>query len=203
MNAGRVAGVDEAGRGPLAGPVLAAAVILDPATPIDGLDDSKRLTGKRRSELAACIRRDALAWSCAWADVHEIDTLNILAATLLAMRRALLGLRLWPARVEVDGNRLPNLEFGARRLAGAAIVGGDAGVAAISAASIVAKVARDDIMEAYDRRYPEYGFARHKGYATREHRECIARFGPCPQHRQSFRPLSLSGPATHPRAGPG
>lgn len=184
-----VAGIDEAGRGPLAGPVLAAAVILDPDRPIGGLDDSKKLPSPRREQLAERIRRDALAWSIAWADAREIDCMNILQATLLAMRRAVLGLRVWPDRVEVDGNRLPNLVFGARRLVGSAVVGGDARIAAISAASILAKVERDRMMTELDRLYPEYGFARHKGYGTRAHRDCIARLGPCQQHRRSFRPV--------------
>lgn len=198
MRSGHVAGIDEVGRGPLAGPVLAAAVILHPARPIAGLDDSKNLSAARRDELAATIRRDALAWSWACADTTEIDTLNILKATLLAMRRAVLGLNVWPSRIEVDGNRLPDLAFGERRLDGLAVVGGDRTVAAISAASILAKVARDRIMQTLDARYPQYGFARHKGYGTREHRESLARFGPCPQHRLSFRPLCADRAAAGP-----
>lgn len=182
-----VAGVDEAGRGPLAGPVVAGAVILGRHAAIEGLRDSKKLTPKRRSELALEIRQRSLAWSVAWADAAEIDSLNILEATFLAMRRAILGLPLRPHYVQIDGNRLPQLIFGRERIDGEAIVGGDATNAAISAASIVAKVARDQIMVEMDRIYPKYGFARHKGYGTREHRECIARFGPCQQHRRSFR----------------
>jgi len=185
-----VAGIDEAGRGPLAGPVMAAAVILDPARPIADLADSKMLAAARREQLAAVIRRDALAWAVAWADVAEIDALNILHATMLAMRRAILGLSVWPARVAVDGNRLPDLGFPGRRLGGVAIVGGDRRIAAISAASIIAKVARDRLMTRLDVLYPAYGFARHKGYGTREHRDCLGRLGPCPLHRRSFRPLA-------------
>jgi ribonuclease HII len=175
-----VAGVDEAGRGPLAGPVVAGAFI-------DGLADSKTLSPGRRSELAGRIRRHSLAWAVAWADPAEIDRLNILGATLLAMRRAVLGLRIHPGYVLVDGNRLPDLTFGDSRIDGEAIVGGDATNDAISAASIVAKVCRDEIMVKLDRIYPHYGFAGHKGYATAGHRERIARFGPCQQHRRSFR----------------
>jgi ribonuclease HII len=189
---GPVAGVDEAGRGPLAGPVVAAAVILDPRRPIGGLDDSKRLSATRRAELAGEIRGHALAWAVSWADAAEIDALNILRATMLAMRRALLGLAVLPAGVQVDGNRLPNLRFGARQLRGEAIVGGDASVPAISAASIIAKTTRDGIMEQMDALYPDYGFATHKGYGTAAHRDRLQRFGPCAQHRRSFAPLRTS-----------
>ncbi len=185
-----VAGVDEAGRGPLAGPVVAGAVILDQRSPIDGLRDSKKLSPSRRSQLAGEIRRHSLAWSVAWADAAEIDRLNILEATFLAMRRAILGLRIRPHYIQVDGNRLPKLTFGAGRIEGEAIVGGDAIIDAISAASIVAKVCRDEIMVELAGIYPHYGFARHKGYATADHRERIDRFGPCQQHRRSFRPFS-------------
>ena len=184
-----VAGVDEAGRGPLAGPVVAGAVILDERSPIDGLRDSKKLSPSRRSQLAGEIRQHSLAWSVAWADAAEIDRLNILEATFLAMRRAILGLRIQPHFVQVDGNRLPKLTFGADRIEGEAIVGGDAIIDAISAASIVAKVRRDEIMVELASIYPHYGFARHKGYATADHRERIDRFGPCQQHRRSFRPF--------------
>ena len=184
-----VAGIDEAGRGPLAGPVVAAAVVLHPAQVPAGLADSKVLDARRREALADEIRCTALAWSYAWADRAEIDTLNILNATLLAMRRAILGLRLWPLQVLVDGNRLPDLYFGARRLEGVAVVGGDASIAAISAASIIAKVERDRMMTSIDRLYPQYGFAQHKGYCTRAHRQNLERHGPCPEHRRSFRPL--------------
>lgn len=191
---GHVAGVDEAGRGPLAGPVVAAAVILDPHRPIAGLADSKTLSATRREALACQITRNALAISIAWADVAEIDRLNILAATCLAMRRAVLGLRIRPAFVEVDGNCLPSLEFGARRIDGQAVVGGDSTIAAISAASILAKVRRDRMMRAFDTIYPEYGFGRHKGYATEAHRASLERLGPCPQHRRSFGPVAVAVP---------
>ena len=184
-----VAGIDEVGRGPLAGPVVAGAVILDKHSAIEGLRDSKKLTPRRRSELALEIRQHSLAWAVAWADAAEIDSLNILEATLLAMRRAILGLPVRPHYVQVDGNRLPELTFGTERIEGEAIVGGDGTNAAISAASIVAKVCRDQIMVDMDRIYPDYDFARHKGYGTADHRERIVRFGPCQQHRRSFRPF--------------
>lgn len=189
---GLVAGVDEAGRGPLAGPVVAGAVILDPGRPIDGLADSKTLSEKRRESLAEQIIACSLAWSVGWSDASEIDHLNILQATFLAMRRALLGLRLLPVHVEVDGNRLPDLSFGGRQLDGRAVIGGDAKIPAISAASIIAKVHRDRMMRAFDSLYPDYGFAQHKGYGTAIHRDCLSRLGPCPQHRRSFRPVSLA-----------
>jgi len=187
---GPVAGVDEAGRGPLAGPVVAAAVILCAGDPIEGLADSKILSASRRSELAEQILQRSLAWSVAWADPAEIDRLNILQATLLAMRRAIIGLRIQPAYVEVDGNRLPNLSFNGRQIQGSAVVGGDATIPAISAASIIAKVRRDEIMRDMDLIYPEYGFRQHKGYATADHRDRLAQFGPCRQHRRSFSPIS-------------
>jgi ribonuclease HII len=188
---GITAGIDEAGRGPLAGPVFAGAVILHPARPINGLDDSKKLSPARREVLAIEIEHKALAWSIAWADVAEIDSLNILHATMLAMRRAVIGLRLRPSFVEIDGNRLPNLDIGGRRIHGRAIVGGDATVAAISAASIMAKVRRDACMRSADHLYPGYGFAQHKGYGTALHRDSLSRLGPCPIHRRSFKPVSL------------
>lgn len=184
------AGVDEAGRGPLAGPVVAAAVILDAREPISGLADSKALSARRRAELSREIQSRAVAWSVAWADAAEIDTLNVLQATMLAMRRAIIGLRVQPTFVEVDGNRLPDLNFHGRQLDGSAIVRGDAKIAAISAASIVAKVRRDQIMCQIDRVYPEYGFDRHKGYATVDHRQKLGQFGPCQQHRRTFSPVS-------------
>ena len=184
-----IAGIDEAGRGSLAGPVVAAAVILDRRSPIDGLRDSKELSPDRRFELACEIRQHSLAWSIAWADPAEIDCLNILEATFLAMRRAILGLRIKPYHVQVDGNHLPKLTFGTDQIRGEAIVGGDAINVAISAASIIAKVCRDEIMVALDGIYPNYGFARHKGYATADHRKRIERFGACQQHRRSFRPF--------------
>lgn len=187
---GPVAGVDEAGRGPLAGPVVAAAVILCADDMIEGLADSKVLSASRRAELAVEIMSRSRAWSVAWADPAEIDRLNILQATLLAMRRAILGLRIQPVLVEVDGNRLPNLFFHGRQVEGSAIVGGDATVPAIGAASIIAKVRRDGIMCDMDALYPEYGFRRHKGYPTADHRDRLGRFGPCPEHRRSFAPVS-------------
>ena len=184
-----VAGVDEAGRGPLAGPVAAAAVILHPDRPVAGLADSKRLSESRRELLAKEIRERALAWSVAWADPAEIDALNILAATLLAMRRAILGLWIPPGAVMVDGNRLPDLRFGSRHLQGEAIVGGDNRVAEISAASIIAKTTRDRMMTELDSLYPCYEFARHKGYGTEVHRARLREFGPCREHRLTFAPV--------------
>jgi ribonuclease HII len=183
--AGLVAGVDEAGRGPLAGPVVAAAVILDERHPIKGLADSKKLTALRRERLFDEIRAKALCCSIAEASVEEIDRLNILQATLLAMRRAVAGLRLKPNKVLVDGNRLPTLEVRAE-----AIVGGDALVPAISAASILAKVHRDRWCLALDQQYPQYGFAQHKGYGTAAHLAALRAHGPCAQHRTSFRPVA-------------
>lgn len=179
-----VCGVDEAGRGPLCGSVVAAAVILDPARPIEGLADSKRLTAKRRERLAEQIRERALAWAVAEADVEEIDRLNILHASLLAMRRAVEALPLAPALVRVDGNRCPALG-----LACEAIVGGDASVAEISAASILAKTVRDQTMNVLDAQYPQYGFARHKGYPTPEHLAALRDHGALACHRRSFGPV--------------
>jgi len=184
-----VAGIDEAGRGPLAGPVVAAAVILNPADRIVGLADSKKLPPPRRETLAMAIKQRAIAWSVAWADTAEIDAVNILAATMLAMRRAILGLSILPGRVQVDGNRLPDLEFGNTLVHGEAIVGGDGSIAAISAASIVAKTTRDGIMCAMDQLYPGYEFARHKGYGTQIHRARLRQHGPCSEHRRSFAPV--------------
>lgn len=186
---GLLAGVDEAGRGPLAGPVVASAVVLDPHAPILGLADSKKLTAKRRDVLAAEIRQHALAWSVAWADSTEIDAINILAATMLAMRRAIQGLAVTPTRVLVDGNRLPDLCFEAVTMQGEAIVGGDDIVPAISAASIIAKTTRDQMMVELDRLYPNYEFARHKGYGTKIHLDRLKEFGPCSEHRHSFAPV--------------
>ncbi|MEK9951699.1 MAG: ribonuclease HII [Curvibacter sp.] len=182
---GLVAGVDEAGRGPLAGPVVAAAVILDDLHPIPGLADSKKLTALRREKLYDEIRAKALCCSIAEASVEEIDSLNILQATMLAMRRAVEGLRLKPAKVLVDGNRLPVLDVLAE-----AIVKGDAKVPAISAASILAKVHRDRWCADYDREFPQYGFAGHKGYGTVEHLAALRQHGACPQHRKSFAPVA-------------
>jgi ribonuclease HII len=186
---GRIAGVDEAGRGPLAGPVVASAVILDPRAPVSGLADSKKLSARRREELAVIIKSQAVAWSVAWADPAEIDAINILAATMLAMRRAILGLAVTPSSVRVDGNRLPDLRFEGRLLAGEAIVGGDDLVAEISAASIIAKTTRDQMMVSLDKIYPQYEFARHKGYGTKVHCEKLREFGPCQEHRQTFAPV--------------
>ncbi len=182
---GLVAGVDEAGRGPLAGPVVAAAVILDDLNPIKGLADSKILTAQRREKLFDEIRAKALCCSIAEASVEEIEEFNILQATLLAMRRAVEGLRLKPYKVLVDGNRLPVLDVLAE-----AIVKGDATVPAISAASILAKVHRDRWCVAYDQQFPQYGFAKHKGYGTAEHLAALAAHGACPQHRKTFRPVT-------------
>lgn len=182
---GPVAGVDEAGRGPLAGPVYAAAVVLDPDRPIEGLDDSKRLTPERRDVLAVLIRERALAWAVASASVEEIERLNILQATMLAMRRACLGLSFAPALILVDGNRLPKgLPCSAR-----AVVGGDALEPAISAASILAKTARDACCMDMHARHPQYAFDRHKGYGTALHLARLAEFGPCPEHRRGFAPV--------------
>jgi ribonuclease HII len=182
---GLVCGVDEAGRGPLAGPVVAAAVILDPARPIAGLDDSKKLSEKRRDELATTIRANALAWAVAEASVEEIDRLNILHATLLAMQRAVAGLAVRPERALVDGNRCPRLDMPVE-----AVVKGDGKVAAIAAASILAKTVRDAGMRALDAAYPEYGFARHMGYPTAAHCRALQNYGPTPAHRKSFGPVA-------------
>lgn len=186
---GPVAGVDEAGRGPLAGPVVAAAVILNPDNMPHGLNDSKKLSAPARERLDCEIRATARAVAVGWADRAEIDALNILHATMLAMRRAILGLSIFPAAVEVDGNRLPDLSFHGRLVAGTAIIGGDARVPAISAASIVAKTTRDRIMVEMDSLYPDYAFAQHKGYGTAMHRERLREHGACVQHRRSFAPV--------------
>lgn len=184
----KIAGVDEAGRGPLCGPVYAAAVILDPARPIDGLNDSKKLSEKKREALAPLIRERALAWAVGIATVEEIDRLNILHATMLAMRRAVEGLAVPPDQVLIDGNRVPpGLSVPAR-----AIVGGDASEAAISAASILAKTGRDHEMMALAALYPQYGIARHKGYPTAEHLAALRAHGPSPIHRRSFAPVAQS-----------
>jgi ribonuclease HII len=181
---GLMAGVDEVGRGPLAGPVVAAAVILDERRTIRGLNDSKLLTAPTRERLDAEIRAKALCISVGVASVDEIDTINILQAALLAMRRAVEGLRLTPHVVFVDGNQLPRLPMACR-----AIVGGDAKVRAISAASIVAKVYRDGLCHGLHAEHPEYGFADHKGYSTPEHLAALRRHGACPHHRRSFAPV--------------
>lgn len=183
---GLLAGVDEAGRGPLAGPVVAAAVILDDLQPIRGLADSKKLTARQRERLALEIRAKALCCSVAQASAEEIDAINILQATLLAMQRAVQGLRLTPHKVLVDGNRLPRLTMLAE-----AVVGGDATVQAISAASIIAKVTRDAWCQELHAEYPHYGFAGHKGYGTAEHLAALKQYGACPEHRRSFKPVAL------------
>lgn len=182
---GLMAGVDEAGRGPLAGPVVAAAVILDDLHPIKGLADSKKLTPLRREKLYDEIRAKALCCSIALATVEEIDSLNILQATMLAMKRAVEGLRLKPHKVMVDGNRLPVLDVLAE-----AIVKGDSLVPAISAASILAKVYRDRWCDEFHLQYPQYGFAGHKGYGTAAHLAALREHGACPQHRRSFAPVA-------------
>ena len=182
---GLIAGVDEAGRGPLAGPVVAAAVILADARRIRGLADSKVLTPLQRDRLYDQILEKALCCSVAQASVEEIDRLNILQATLLAMRRAVEGLRLKPHKVLVDGNRLPVLDVRAE-----AIVRGDATVPAISAASILAKVTRDRWCRELDLQYPQYGFAGHKGYGTAEHLQALRAHGACPEHRKTFAPVA-------------
>ncbi len=177
-------GVDEAGRGPLAGPVSAAAVILDVDRPIAGLADSKVLSSAERTRLALIIRRDAAAFAIAYASVDEIDQINILQATMLAMRRAVMALSIAPRKVLVDGNRCPDVPYPVR-----AIVKGDAVVPSISAASILAKTARDEIMHSLAADYPAYGFDQHKGYGTKAHLDALQRHGPCAAHRRSFRPV--------------
>jgi len=180
-----IAGVDEAGRGPLAGPVVAAAVILDPERPIAGLDDSKKLTARARERLDGLIRERALSYAIALAEVEEIDRINILQASLLAMRRAVQALSMRPELVLVDGNQPPQLSGIELRC----IVGGDASEPAIAAASILAKVDRDGRMQVLHQRYPDYGFDRHKGYPTALHRAALLRLGPTPEHRRSFAPV--------------
>jgi ribonuclease HII len=180
-----IAGVDEAGRGPLAGPVVAAAVILDPAQRLRGLRDSKLLTPAAREELAIEIRARALAWAVAESDVGEIDALNILQATLLAMKRAIERLTTRPEVVWIDGIHCPALDYPMR-----AIVDGDRLIAAIAAASILAKTSRDAMLVELDRSYPKYGFARHKGYATPQHLAALRELGPCPVHRRFFAPVA-------------
>lgn len=179
-----VAGVDEVGRGPLAGAVVTAAVILDPAQPIIGLADSKKLTAKKRERLAAEIREKSLAWSIGRAEVEEIDQLNILQATFLAMQRAIEALPVRPDHILIDGNRCPALPWSME-----ATVGGDALIPAISAASILAKVTRDAELLEFDRLYPDYGFAQHKGYPTPLHLQAIRQYGVLPIHRRTFRPV--------------
>jgi ribonuclease HII len=179
-----ICGVDEAGRGPIAGPVFAAAVILDDRHPIEGLADSKTLTEKKREALSLLIQAHALAWAVGRAEVEEIDSINILQASLLAMKRAVEGLPLTPGKVLIDGLHCPQLTLPTE-----SIVGGDGSVAQISAASILAKTARDAEMRRLHRRFPQYGFERHKGYPTREHLAALERFGTSPVHRRSFGPV--------------
>ena len=186
------AGVDEAGRGPLAGPVVAGAVMLDPQRPIDGLKDSKRLSAKRRDELAALIRERAITYALGRAEAAEIDQLNILQATLLAMRRAVAGLDLQPEEVFVDGNRCPDLDVPT-----VAVIGGDALLAPISAGAILAKTARDAEMARLAADHPGYGFERHKGYGTRAHLAALRELGPCPIHRLSFAPVRAAAKLNH------
>ena len=179
-----IAGVDEVGRGPLAGAVVAAAVILDPNNPIEGLTDSKKLTEKKRNALALEICEKALSWSLGRAEVEEIDDINILWASMLAMKRAVEGLHIEPTFVKIDGNRCPDLPYPME-----AIVKGDLTEAEISAASIIAKVSRDAEMVDMDEKYPGYGFAKHKGYPTKQHQEALQKQGACPIHRLSFKPV--------------
>ena len=182
--ASRIAGVDEVGRGPLAGDVVAAAVILDPMVPVTGLADSKKLGDRRREQVAERVRGQSLAWAFGRANVAEIDNLNILNASLLAMHRAVAGLAMAPDLVLVDGNRLPDWSYAAR-----AVVRGDSRCAAIAAASVLAKVQRDAELGDLERQFPGYGFARHKGYPTAVHLEALVRLGPCAVHRRSFAPV--------------
>jgi ribonuclease HII len=187
----RIAGIDEAGRGPLAGPVVAAAVILRPRRPIEGVADSKQLTAAERERLSIVIRREALCFGIGWADHVEIDAINILQATFLAMHRAILALPMVPDHLLIDGNRLPRLTGFGKALTARAIIGGDASHAAISAASILAKTARDAYMDQMHTVYPEYCFSDHKGYATPDHQRALAQHGPCPLHRRSFETVRL------------
>lgn len=178
------AGVDEVGRGPLAGPVVAAAVILDPNRPIEGLMDSKKLSEKKREQLSIEIKEKALAWALGRAEVAEIDEINILQASLLAMQRAMAGLTIRPEKALVDGNHLPRLDCPAE-----AIIQGDSKIPAISAASIIAKVARDREMRELDKKYPAYGLAKHKGYPTKLHIQALVDHGVSPIHRVSYKPV--------------
>jgi len=196
----RIAGVDESGRGPLAGPVVAAAVILRPGRAITGIADSKELSAAARARVGAAIRRRALCFGVGWADPAEIDVLNILHATLLAMRRAVLSMSHVPHRLLVDGDRVPSLDGLGFGMTARAIVGGDATEPAISAASILAKTARDQYMDRMATLYPQYAFAHHKGYGTEEHCRLLALHGPCPLHRRSFAPVKAL--LLEPRAEP-
>ena len=181
----RVAGTDEVGRGPLAGPVVAAAVILDPSNPIEGLADSKKLSEKKREQLFITIQEKALSWAISEANVEEIDEINILQASLLAMRRSVLALDHQPDHVLVDGNKLPKLPMSAE-----AVIKGDSHIPEIQAASILAKVTRDRLMKKMDLEYPGYGLAKHKGYPTKQHREALKEFGVTKIHRKSFKPVA-------------
>ncbi len=181
---GLLAGVDEAGRGPLVGNVVAAAVILDPENPIEGLNDSKKLSARRREQLSEQVRDSALAWSVVSIDSGQIDRINILQATMLAMKQAVEQLSVPPQHVFIDGNRCPDIHVPAT-----AIIKGDSRVAEISAASILAKVERDAQMLALHEAYPQYGFDKHKGYPTKAHFEALAEYGPCPEHRRSYAPV--------------
>ncbi|OUY07582.1 ribonuclease HII [Acinetobacter populi] len=182
----KIAGVDEAGRGPLIGSVVTAAVILDPNNPIEGLNDSKKLSAKKREKLFLEIQEKALAWSIAEATHEEIDAINILQATMLAMKRAVEALKITPDLVRIDGNKCPDIALKCE-----AVIGGDALHAEISAASILAKVTRDRQMQALDQLYPDYGFARHNGYPTKAHLDAIQRHGVLIQHRRSYKPVRL------------
>jgi ribonuclease HII len=179
-----IAGVDEVGRGPLVGAVVAAAVILDPDKPIEGLADSKKLSEKKRQALSIEIKEKALSWALGRAEAEEIDEINILQASLLAMKRAVEALAIKPDHLQIDGNRCPEMAYSME-----AIIKGDSKIKAISAASIIAKVARDAEMVALDKRYPEYGFAAHKGYPTKKHREALLKYGVIAEHRTSFKPV--------------
>ncbi|MBT8442009.1 MAG: ribonuclease HII [Gammaproteobacteria bacterium] len=185
-----IGGVDEAGRGPLAGPVVAAAVVLAPGQAIDGVRDSKQLSARRRQALFDVIRREAICFAIGAAGVAEIDDLNILHASMLAMRRAVERLEVAPERLRIDGNRAPAMPCYGGSIE--TVVGGDRLCPAIAAASILAKVVRDREMLRLDERFPQYGFAQHKGYPTAAHRENLRRLGPCPEHRRSFRPVRLA-----------
>jgi ribonuclease HII len=189
---GLTAGIDEAGRGPLAGPVVAAAVILDKRRPIRGIADSKALPADVREELAVKIRARSIAWGLGWSDPCEIDAINILQATMLAMRRALLALRSHPVHIVVDGDRCPSLAGLALDCSIEAVVAGDASVTCVGAASILAKVARDQFMCELCGRYPGYGFSAHKGYGTPEHLDALRRLGPSAVHRRTFAPVQSS-----------
>jgi ribonuclease HII len=192
---GLIAGVDEAGRGPLAGPVVAAAVILDPKRRVRGIRDSKQIEPDERAELAMRIRQTAIAWSVAWADVEEIDAHNILQATYLAMRRALVGLRVLPGHVQIDGNGCPSFSDLRFDCTFEPIIDGDQLRTCIGAASILAKTVRDGMMRELDVVYPAYGFAVHKGYGTPDHQAALDYYGPTPIHRRSFEPVRLAAEA--------